>query len=584
MDVFCNSWKVWLGLAVVSAGCVSSPPRDGTQLWDFGPRDAQRLEQIEREIPGSDPVAALIALAEIPEPIAGTLLGETPVLASFAVPTHELAVSRSRGAQEVCAAELCAGVAMRGLDPNDFDLPAWPSCPLLRALTGTSQPPLAGWGGRLRRNPFGVAVRWLFRRQYYSHLFEDSRGTLDDETVNNAKALVLLDREGQKLVWVKADLIGAFQDLRSEIISRLHARGLTDVHDGNFLFHGSHTHSGLGAVNPRLFFQLATLDLFSEPLFDAVAESAVEAVLAAEASLEPARLGSGVTHVTGITENRRETCPGDPPDTEPDSEVGILRVERADGTALATVLNFAIHGTSLEADNLSFSPDNMGYAESWIEDHAGGTALFFNGAEGDVKPTGGDVRAVGETLGQAVLEALGEIEISDRVDFNFRYCQLDDPAVPPEYPVSCPELLEPFQLRPFKFIEVSPGCYRDRDGGGWAITVDKADDPPVLEREGVVLGAFRIDVHSGAGTKRTLVMTLPGEPITDIGLALKTAAHGLSFDHAWVFGLTNAHMGYVVTEEEYLQGGYEAGANVFGPSEGRVFVDNILFLARQLAP
>lgn len=487
-----------------------------------------------------------------------------------------------------CASGFCAGVAARSLDPESL-LPALPDLPssfLLRLLTGDSRPPLAGYGTRLRTNLIGQAIRLAFRDQYYAHLFKDSTGSPSTGPRNQVKAVVMSDDDGGKLYWVRTDLIGGFQDLRAKVLEELRDRGLCDVHDGNLLLTGTHTHSGLGALNPRWFFALASVDLFQQDLFERVAARIAETVLAADADLGPAKLGTGAATLATITHNRRETCPGDPPNSPPDPTLGVIRIDRPGlpDTPLATLFNFSIHPTSLGAANLELRPDNVGWAEREVERQAGGMAMFFNGTEGDVAPDAGGAQAIGEVLGQAVVAARGDIAATQQVALYTRYCQLDDPDVPPAYPAPCPEKLERIQFRPLMFSAASTaGCFVDRGDHPLVIEISKTDDPPLLEREGVVMGAHRIDTGIGAAAKRTVILTLPGEPITDIGHEIRAAASAGN-DHVWVFGLANAHMGYIVTEQEYLQGGYESGSNLFGPTAGTVFRDNAVHLESQLPP
>jgi hypothetical protein len=61
-----------------------------------------------------------------------------------------------------------------------------------------------------------------------------------------------------------------------------------------------------------------------------------------------------------------------------------------------------------------------------------------------------------------------------------------------------------------------------------------------------------------------VMMTWPGEPTTSLGLALKDFAYKVGAKKAWVLGLTNDHLSYFTTPEEYAEGGYEACMTFFG--------------------
>ncbi|MCA9771210.1 MAG: neutral/alkaline non-lysosomal ceramidase N-terminal domain-containing protein, partial [Myxococcales bacterium] len=482
-------------------------------------------------------------------------------------------------------ASFCAGIARRSLDPNLMDMPE-PRAPVVRLLFGPDAPPLGGFGARLRLNPLQYFARRFFPDAFFSHIFLPSEGTRDPEVTNNAKALVLVDAEGTALYWVKTDLIGAFGDLRAAVIRELRRRGLDEVHDGNFLLHATHTHSGVGGYNPRGLAPLG-MDTFSPPIMDALVAAIADAAQEARGALRPARLGFGRTAIEGIAMNRRETCAalGDPPNPPPDPEIGIVRIDSPDGAPIATLFNHAIHGVRLPPENLRFSPDLMGYAEARVAARGGGEAFFFNAAEGDVNPVEDTpVEVIGERLGDAVADKVGTLATSPDVRLRWDFCRIDDPATPPDYANPCPHNFAAASLPLVKSFETDvPGCFAGRDGEGWTLHWTKETDVFDLEREGVVFSAFSFEV-GGAHPRRLAIAAQPGEPITAIGHEIKDAARGdLGYDDAWVVGLANGHVGYIVTEEEYVEGGYETALNLFGPGEGRVSVANAVDLLRGLA-
>ena len=174
----------------------------------------------------------------------------------------------------------------------------------------------------------------------------------------------------------------------------------------------THTHSGpdtgLGAL-----IRGAEPPAYVSGIFDSIVASAVKAVNSAEPATfrwcrSEARIGA----------NRRLAHgPVDP-------EVLILRVDRADGSPLAVLFNYACHGTVLGHDNLLISADWPGAACAAIERETGANALFLLGAHADIDPRtrglmdlaiagqsrgmGFDaVQALGYEVAEAVLPALG---------------------------------------------------------------------------------------------------------------------------------------------------------------------------------
>lgn len=81
-----------------------------------------------------------------------------------------------------------------------------------------------------------------------------------------------------------------------------------------------------------------------------VKEAAIKGIKEAKANLVPARMISG-TGVSFANINRRAKhidgtiSLGLNPDGPADRQIGLLRFERMDGTTLAVVANYAMHGT-----------------------------------------------------------------------------------------------------------------------------------------------------------------------------------------------------------------------------------------------
>jgi neutral ceramidase len=98
---------------------------------------------------------------------------------------------------------------------------------------------------------------------------------------------------------------------------------------------------------------------------DALVELIARAVSQAEGTLAPARLACGQAEAD-IAVNRREKQPdgqvviGVNPTGPIDRSVSILGVQATDGTPLATVINYACHGTVLGPENVLVSADWIG--------------------------------------------------------------------------------------------------------------------------------------------------------------------------------------------------------------------------------
>ena len=85
-------------------------------------------------------------------------------------------------------------------------------------------------------------------------------------------------------------------------------------------------------------------DLLVPELQDMLATSAASALKQAEDNLAPAVVGLGSSSLVNVTVNRRAKIS---PYLEPDSidpHLGVIRIDRPDGTPLVTLWNYAIHG------------------------------------------------------------------------------------------------------------------------------------------------------------------------------------------------------------------------------------------------
>jgi hypothetical protein len=251
------------------------------------------------------------------------------------------------------------------------------------------------------------------------------KGKHRDVRVNDplmAKALVLEDGD-TKFVIIAMDVlaIGGVGDLsfsQGDAI-RSKAAEVLDISEDYVMINASHTHLVCGQLSKD------------------VVDLTVEAVRDAAASMEPVTVGAGKGFENTIAMNRRlrltngkhwtirhaNPCP---PDEEVagvgpmDPEVGILRVDRLDGRCLAIMYNYACHAF-LGVPGRGVTGEFPAYASEVIEDtFEGCTALFIQGAGGDIMEVlykdvarERDCRPLGMALGRATVESAEKIETKD---------------------------------------------------------------------------------------------------------------------------------------------------------------------------
>jgi len=101
---------------------------------------------------------------------------------------------------------------------------------------------------------------------------------------------------------------------------------------------------------------------------------------------------------------------------------------------------------------------------------------------------------------------------------------------------------------------------------------------PVFQPGRALCGSTRTAV-SALRLGGHLFVTLPGEPLTI--LADRTRALSpVAPENTIVLGYANGHVGYLLTADDWLRGGYEANINFWGPLEGEYIVERAMELAR----
>ncbi len=101
---------------------------------------------------------------------------------------------------------------------------------------------------------------------------------------------------------------------------------------------------------------------------------------------------------------------------------------------------------------------------------------------------------------------------------------------------------------------------------------------PVFAPGRVLCGSTRTAV-SALRLGGHVFVTLPGEPVTilaDRARALSPVAP----ENTIVVGYANGHVGYLLTADDWLRGGYEPNINFWGPLEGEYIVERAMELAR----
>ena len=356
-----------------------------------------------------------------------------------------------------------------------------------------------------------------------------------------AKALVC-GCDAARVALVAVDLVGLDADVVWGIREKI--RRATGIEGAAIMVCASHTHAG------PLTFPFRGMGRIDSRYLEQVADAMVEVVVAAAADSRPGRLFYARPPVQ-IGINRREPhSQGTRIEQNPAGPVvpyaHVLRFVAADGTGV-TLFNHACHPVVLGHDNLQISGDFAGAAVRHIEEQTGDKALFVNGACGDVNPrtTRGsfaDVEALGQALGQAVLEGRNAAVPLETSAISWAHERLDLPLQPP-----------PTRWR----VEAEKLKWHLRARLAWGGEAVKAQlEWAMARRKWVRAGAERARVQpfeiQALVLGKLVLLGVEGELFARYQLDLE-ATH----EPAVLCGFANGCIGYVPTADEYARGGYE---------------------------
>lgn len=162
----------------------------------------------------------------------------------------------------------------------------------------------------------------------------------------------------------------------------------------NFWWTVTHTHSapevgppGLGSVfmGDRYKHEVDPnyTPMIEQKLLDAIGE--------ARKNLMPARIGVGWGFSQANINRRAVDVDGKAslglnPDGPVDRRIGLIRIDKADGSPLVLLANYAIHGTVLGGASTQISGDAPGVVAQYVEQKTGAPLVFLNGAAGNLAP------------------------------------------------------------------------------------------------------------------------------------------------------------------------------------------------------
>jgi hypothetical protein len=393
----------------------------------------------------------------------------------------------------LAAAELRAGVAKADLDP-----------PL-----GI---PMAGYG----------AARF-------------SKGTLDPL---EARVLALSDGS-RTIAFITLDLCFTFDEKAMDQIR-------ADVHStvDEVIFHASHTHSG------------PTYSEAPQAVQHAVPRME-DAIRAATASMVPVAIGNGWGQ-TYIGFNRRyvetngavqmfwrnetkvsTTFPVDP-------TVGVIRIDRRDGTPLAILVNYACHPVVLGPDSFHYSADYPGEMRRAIEQELGHDAMafFLQGAPGDINPYYDKTPLIEDAIG--VMKETGQKLGREAI----RVARSIQARVPENARIQTKTVVLPVANRwnREKLVAEVKARYPETSGIARRLLVREMRMPVTT-----------LVLNLGSPDRDLAFVGFPGEPFVEFQMQLRAKS---PLPNSFLLGYTNGYYAYLPTIAAAVRGGYGANTSV----------------------
>jgi len=395
-----------------------------------------------------------------------------------------------------------------------------------------------------------------------------------------ARSLVI-DGGSGTIALVVCDAVSLPREFTDAVRAQVEAR--TSIPRGHVLVCATHTHSGPDLTGD---FTPGALD----PALGAVwRDASAGCAEAAWRSRGDATMSVGLGTVHGIGVNRR-TASGDPVDPQ----VGVLATRSSSGNVSAMLLNYTCHPVVLGPDNLLFSADYPGCTQRAVEQIAGpgATAVFTNGAEGDVN-TGhsADLSGIGAPIPGRTFDRarrLGLMLAGEVLKV------LSGPMSPVDGPVGAIAREVRLALRQVPLAQAAD-AFADADAAARRLESGAAAPEAVTAAR---IQRFHAQVNLGAATQFASAATdhltvelqvlrvggvalvaIPGELFVELGLEIK---RGSPFAQTFVVGLANGSVGYLPTRAACEAGGYEAVATRLVPGAGEAVRDVCLDLLRTL--
>lgn len=227
-----------------------------------------------------------------------------------------------------------------------------------------------------------------------------------------AKALAIEDEQGNKALLITTDILGFSKEVADNVRKELQRQH--NLAPAQVLLSSSHTHSGpvlsnaLVDIYPLTPEETSKIERYTAQFQQEIIKISNEALR----NLKPAQVftGSGIAR---FQVNRRNNVEAQITEVfelkgPNDHSVPVLKVTGSDNQPIAIVFGYACHPTVLSG--YEWSGDYPGFTQIELEKrYPGATAMFFQGAAGDLNPLPRRTRGIAEQYGHDLANAVTRV-------------------------------------------------------------------------------------------------------------------------------------------------------------------------------
>lgn len=363
-----------------------------------------------------------------------------------------------------------------------------------------------------------------------------------------AKVLVLSDPNAT-VALVTLDLGRTFDD---DYLDRIR-KAAAEANVQTVLITASHTHHG-----PSV--EITNWPSKEQPWVTEAVEKVTQAIREAAGKRRSIRLAVGYGEIDYAHNRRHVTKDGKvlmrwrnakrEPTQPVDKTVGVVRIDDADGRAMAVLVNYACHPVVMGPDNRQYSADYVGAMAKTVEEALGAQCMFLQGACGDINPYMDKtplakdgvkhMTEMGQALGREVIRVAKQAkpEPTDTASVKVKTSRL---RLRPRWALNDSKIREALLERYKEYVKqmgkVAVLAYMSR----FALPMDVTSTTIVLN-------------------ERIACVGFPGEFFVGHQLALRKASPA---PHTFFIGYADGYAAYFPTLRAAAEGGYGAGYQTF---------------------